>query len=149
MVVIRQVRFAKEIPPGIRVDNVIKVPLNPQLGQQFYSFIDELESHTSVQDVTAGQKNPINEDYKTNIDWVGRDPSTHPLVRYTICLSNFPEFFGHDIMYGRLYSDTIRADLSRFLVNKLLGDRRGNSGGIQELSPHFSAFRDPPPCDQH
>lgn len=118
MVVIRQVRYAKEIPPGINVEGVIKVPMNPQLAQQFYSFIDELKSHTSIQDVTAGQKNPINEDYKTNIDWVGRDPATHPLVRYTICMSNFPEFFGHEIIYGRLYSDTIGADLSRYLVNE-------------------------------
>ena len=118
MVVIRQVRFAKEIPPGINVENVIKVPLNPQLGQQFYSFIDEIESHAAVMEVTAGQKNPINEDYKTNIDWAGRSPDTHPLVRYSICLSNFPAFFGHEIIYGRLYADSIPADITRFLVNE-------------------------------
>ena len=32
MVVIRQVQFAKKTPPGVNVDHVIKVPLNPQLG---------------------------------------------------------------------------------------------------------------------
>jgi len=125
MVVIRQVQYAKKTPVGVKVEHVIKVPLNQQLGRQLYSFMEELEAHSTVIEVTAGQKNPINEDYKTNIDWVGRDPATHPLVRYSICLSNFPSFFGHEIIYGRLYSDTIRADLSRFLVNeaacKLLG----------------------------
>jgi len=118
MVVIRQVQFAKKTPVGVNVEHVIKVPLNQQLGVQLYSFMEELKIHSSVKEVTAGQKNPINEDYKTNIDWVGRDPATYPLVRYSICFSNFPSFFGHEIVYGRLYSDTIQADLSRFLVNE-------------------------------
>jgi len=130
LVVIRQVRFAKEIPTGMNVENVIKVPLNPQLGQQFYSFIDEIESHASVVEVTAGQKNPINEDYKTNIDWAGRDPDTHPLVRYSICLSNFPAFFGHEIIYGRLYSDTIQADLDRYLVNETACELLGKENPV-------------------
>jgi len=125
MVVIRQVQYAKNTPFGINVENVIKVPLNQQLNRQLYSFIDELEAHSAVKEVTAGQKNPINEDYKTNIDWPGRDPDTFPLVRYSICFSNFPSFFGHEIIYGRLYSDSILADQTRFLVNeaacKLLG----------------------------
>jgi ABC-type antimicrobial peptide transport system permease subunit len=158
MVVIRQVRYAKDIPTGLHVEHVIKVPLNPQLGQQFYSFIDEIESHTAVLEVTAGQKNPINEDYKTNIDWEGRDPDTHPLVRYSICLSNFPAFFGHEIIYGRLYSDTIRADLTRFLVNETtcellgkenpVGDRiefwgvEGEILGVFRNYHHISAHRE-------
>ncbi len=118
MVVIQQVRYAKNIPSGLEVEDVIKVPLNPQIGTQLFAFMKEVESHPGILAVTAGQKNPINEDYKTNIDWTGRDPATNPLVRYTICYSNFPEFFGYEIRYGRLYADTIGADLSRYLVNE-------------------------------
>jgi len=118
MVVLKQVQFAKLTPPGVDVEDVMKVPLNPQLASQLYSFMDELKAHSAVDEITAGQMNPINEDYKTNIDWVGRDPATYPLVRYSICFSNFPSFFGHEIIYGRLYSDTIGADISRFLVNE-------------------------------
>jgi len=125
MVVIKQVQFAKNTPPGVDVEHVIQVPLNQQLGNQLASFINEAEAHSAVEEITAGQLNPINEDYKTNIDWTGRDPDTHPLVRYSICLPNFPAFFGHEIIYGRLYSDSSRADLMRYLVNeeacKLLG----------------------------
>jgi len=118
MVVIKQVQYAKNIPSGVNVEDVIKIPLNQQLGDQLLSFINEAKDHSSVKEITAGQKNPINEDYKTNIDWPGRDPDAHPLVRYSICLSNFPAFFGHEIIYGRLYSDSIRADLNRYLVNE-------------------------------
>jgi putative ABC transport system permease protein len=118
MVVMHQVQYAKNISPGIQVDNVIKVPLNPQIGTQLFAFIEEVESHPGILAVTAGQKNPINEDYKTNIDWTGRDPDTNPLVRYTICFSNFPEFFGHEILYGRVFTDSISADFTRYLVNE-------------------------------
>ncbi len=154
MVVIRQVQFAKNTPPGVNVENVIEVPLNPQLSRQLVSFIDELETHSAILEVTAGEQNPINEDYKTNIDWPGRDPDIFPLVRYSICFTNFPSFFGHEIIYGRLFSDTIGADLSRFLVNEAtcellgkenpIGDKINLWGAgrrdywcIQELSPHI------------
>ncbi len=122
MVVMKQVQFAKHTPPGVNVDNVIKVQLNPQLGRQLYSFIQEAESYPGVLDITAGQQNPVNEDSKTNIDWPNRDPATPQLVRYSICFSNFPEFFGHEIIYGRHYSDSSSADLSRFLVNESVCD---------------------------
>ncbi len=132
MVVIKQVQFAKRIPPGLNVEHVIKVPLNPQLGSQLLTFIDEAETHSAVHEVTAGQMNPINEDYKTFIDWTGRDPDTHPLVRYSICFSNFPSFFGHEIIYGRLFSDSIGADLSRYLVNEAACELLGKENPVGE-----------------
>jgi len=130
MVVIRQVRYAKEIPTGVDVEQVIKVPLNPQLGGQLLSFMNEIETHSAVLEVTAGQMNPINEDYKTNIDWPGRDPDTYPLVRYSICSSNFPSFFGHEIIYGRLYADTVSADLTRFLINEAACEMLGKENPV-------------------
>ena len=132
MVVLKQVKFAKTTPPGVNVEHVIKVPLNPQLGKQLYSFINEVEAHSAVSDVTAGQMNPINEEHKTNIEWVGRDPATFPLVRYSICFSNFPSFFDYEIVYGRLYSDTIRADFSRFLVNETACKMLGKENPVGE-----------------
>jgi len=130
MVVLRQVQFAKNTPPGINVDQVIKLPLNPQIGSQLMSFFNEVESHQGVLEVTAGQKNPINEDYKTNIDWPGRDPDSFPLVRYSICFSNFPSFFGHEIKYGRLYSDTVLADRNRYLINEAACEMLGKENPV-------------------
>lgn len=130
MVVLRQVQYAKNTPPGINVDQVIKVPLNPQIGGQMLSFFNEIKNHQGVLEVTAGQKNPINEDYKTNIDWPGRDPEDFPIVRYSICFSNFPSFFGHEITYGRLFSDTIQADLQRYLINEATCEMLGKENPV-------------------
>jgi len=130
MAVLKQVRYAKQVPPGVNVEDVIKVELNPQLGRQFNTFIQEAESHPGVLEITAGQKNPINEDYKTNIDWPGRDPATNPLVRYSICFANYPSFFGHEIIHGRLYSDSAGADLTRFLVNEAACDMLGKENPV-------------------
>jgi ABC-type antimicrobial peptide transport system permease subunit len=130
LVVQKQVRYALNTPPGVNVEDVIKVQLNAQVGRQLYTFMQELESNPGVLDVTAGQKNPINEDYKTNIDWPGRDPATPRLVRYSICFPNFPSFFGHDIVYGRLFSDSSAADLPRFLVNEAACDLFGKENPV-------------------
>jgi len=132
MVVMKQVQYARHTPTGLDVDNVIKVQLNPQLSRQLFSFIQEAESNPGVLHVTAGQANPVNEDSKTNIDWPNRDPATPRLVRYTICFSNFPEFFGHEIIYGRLYSDSSRADLNRFLVNESVCELLGKENPVGE-----------------
>jgi putative ABC transport system permease protein len=150
LVVQKQVRFALQTAPGVQVEDVIKVQLNAQLGRQLYTFIQELESNSGVLDVTAGQMNPINEDYKTNIDWPGRDPATSQLVRYSICFPNFPAFFGHQIVYGRLYSDSSMADLPRYLVNEAacelfgkdnpVGDRMNMWGREGEILGVFKNF---------
>ena len=130
MVVLRQVQFAKQTPPGVDVNEVIKVPLNQQLGMNLVGFFEEIKAHQGVLEITAGQKNPINEDYKTNIDWPGRDPASFPLVRYSICYANFPRFFGHEIKYGRLFSDTVRADLSRYLINEAACEMLGKENPV-------------------
>lgn len=130
LVVQKQVKFARHTPSGLKVEDVIKVQLNAQLGRQLYSFLQEAESHPGVMDITAGQMNPVNEDYKTNIDWPGRDPAANPLVRYSICLSNFPSFFGHEIVYGRLYNDSSAADLSGYLVNEAACELMGKENPV-------------------
>ena len=130
MVVLRQVQFAKQTPPGVDVNEVIKVPLNQQLGRNLVGFFEEIKAHQGVLEITAGQKNPINEDYKTSIDWPGRDPASFPLVRYSICYANSPRFFGHEIKYGRLFSDTVRADLSRYLINEAACEMLGKENPV-------------------
>jgi len=118
MVVMKQVQYAKRTPPGLNVEHVIKIPLNPQIGGRLLQFFDELESNPGVLETTAGQANPINEDSKTNVDWPDRDPATFPLVRYSICLPDFPSFFGHEIMLGRSFNDSLFTDQNYFLVNE-------------------------------
>ena len=44
LVVIRQVRFARETPPGVNIEQVIKIEMNPQIAQKLFAFFDELES---------------------------------------------------------------------------------------------------------
>jgi hypothetical protein len=122
MLVIHQIRYARNTPPGIDVDHVIKIPLNRQIGFRLFEFFNELEANPGVLGTTAGQANPINEDYKTNIDWPGRDPAGNRLVRYSICLPDFTAFFGHEIIHGRLFSDSTFADVSRYLVNEAVCD---------------------------
>jgi putative ABC transport system permease protein len=130
MVVLRQVQFAKQTPPGIDVNEVIKVPLNQQLDMELFGFFEEIKTHPGVLEITAGQKNPINEDYKTNIDWPGRDPASFPMVRYSLCFSNFPSFFGYEIKYGRLFSDTVLADLNRYLINEAACEMLGKENPV-------------------
>lgn len=130
MVVLRQVQFAKQTPPGIDVNEVIKVPLNQQLDMNLFGFFEEIKTHQGVLEITAGYENPINEDNKTSIDWPDRDPASFPMVRYSLCFSNFPSFFGYEIKYGRLFSDTVLADLNRYLINEAACEMLGKENPV-------------------
>jgi hypothetical protein len=118
LVVIRQVRFARKTPPGVNIEQVIKIQTNPQIAQKLFAFFDELETYPGILETTAGQSNPVNENYKTNIDWPLRKPETNPLVRYSLCLPDYPAFFGYEITLGRLFRDHNLSDGENYLVNE-------------------------------
>ncbi len=130
LMVVKQVRFARNLPPGLNVQHVIKVPLNPRIEQKLVAFFDELESNPGILETTAGQKNPVNEDYKTKINWPNRNPSTDPLVRYSICLPDFPAFFGHEIIMGRNFRDQDFSDRSGFLINEAACELLGKENPV-------------------
>ena len=92
IVVIKQVRYAFNKPFGVEIEDVIKLTMNPSIGERLLEFSNVLESHSSILEVTAGQANPINEDSKTNVEWNSRGQEINPLTRYSLCLPNYPEF---------------------------------------------------------
>ena len=68
--------------------------------------------------VTAGQAAPYNDDYKTMIEWEGKDPDLVPNVRYSITKMDYVETFGMEIVAGRSFSAEIPGDERNFLVNE-------------------------------
>lgn len=132
IVVMKQVQFARTLPPGLDVENVIKVPLNPRIGMNLSGFFDKLESHPGILETTAGQANPVNEESKTNVDWPNRNPDTYPLVRFSIGLPDFPAFFKHEILLGRLFRDQDLSDRKGYLINQAACELMGIENPVGE-----------------
>jgi len=118
MLVIKQLNFFQNQPLGFKTDHIIQTPVNASLLQSLEAYRETLLQHPDIVTVTAGQAVPFDEDYKTGLDWEGKDPDFGSVVRYSITLPNYLETFEMDIIEGRAFSNDFTTDISNFVVNE-------------------------------
>ena len=118
MQVIKQLHFFQTRPLGFKTDYIIQIPVNNALLMSLEAYRETLLQHPDIVSVTAGQAVPFNEDYKTGLDWEGKDPDFEPVIRYSITLPNYLETFEMDIVEGRAFSNDFTTDISNFVVNE-------------------------------
>ncbi|KPK87903.1 MAG: hypothetical protein AMS27_01120 [Bacteroides sp. SM23_62_1] len=118
MLVVKQLKFWQKQPLGFNIENIIQVPMNTALGSNFETFREELLQNPNILRVTAGQAVPFNEDYKTGLEWEGKDPDLVPIIRYSIMLPGYIETFQMEIIEGRSFSNDYATDMSNFVVNE-------------------------------
>lgn len=118
LVVIHQVRYAARADLGFSVDNVVSIPMNQGIGENFSGFLERLESHPDIALVSAGQAPPFHEDFKTNLDWENREDDRLGLFRYSICLNDYPDIFNMEVVKGRMFSEIFGADVDKFMINE-------------------------------
>lgn len=158
LIVFNQVKFASQADLGFSVKNVISIPINQSLGNNFQLILNRLELHPDIDLVTAGQSMPFNEDYKMNLNWANKENQSLGLTRYTICLNNYLDVFNMEIVDGRGFSDNLAADVNKFIINetaaKMLGydnpvghsvtmwDQTGEIIGVVKDFHHVSLHRE-------
>ena len=118
LVVICQVRFTTQVDLGFSVENVVAIPMNQGIGNNFQVFLERLVSHPDIDISSAGQSHPFNEDYKMNLDWATKENQSLGLCRYSICLNNYLDLFDMQIVSGRGYSDDFGADMDKYIINE-------------------------------
>lgn len=133
LIVMKQVRYSAGASLGFSVKNVISIPMNQGIGNNFRDFLQRLEEHPEIEMATAGQSYPFDEDYKTNIDWSLKDDPALGLCRYSICMHSYPALFDMEIIRGRNYAENFLADYDRFLINEQAASMLGYEDPIGEF----------------
>lgn len=118
MLVLKQLKFCQKQPLGFNIDYILQIPMNPTLGMRFETYREVLLQNPNILKITAGQAVPFNEDYKTTIEWEGKDSDFVPIVRYSITLPEYLETFEMEIAEGRSFSNDYSTDISNFVVNE-------------------------------
>jgi hypothetical protein len=113
-----QLEYFRNRPLGINIESVLEIPLDQVLGRQYPAIKNELLRHPGVTHVTLGQARPYNEDFKTGIEWPGKDPNLMSVVRYNIADFDFVEMFGLEVVEGRSFDKNRPGDRNRFLINE-------------------------------
>ncbi len=153
-----QVNYSVNKELGFSVDNVISIPMNEGIGDNFETFLERMESNPGIMEVTLGQSIPYDEDSKSNVEWVKNSTEYKENFRFSICLRNYPALFGMKAIQGRLFSDEIETDQGKYLINqagaKMLGFEnpvgeyitmwgvRGEIVGVVEDFHHVSLHRE-------
>jgi len=118
ILIIKQLSFMLNQPLGFKTENIIDISINASLVSRFESYKDKLKSNPNILRITAGQSVPYNEDYKTSLDWEGKNPEHVPIVRYSITLPEYIETFEMELIKGRSFSDDLRTDASNYIINE-------------------------------
>lgn len=153
-----QINYSINKELGFSVDNVISIPMNEGIGDNFETFLERMESNPGIVEVSLGQSIPYDEDSKTNVQWVKNSIDYQENFRFSICLRNYPGLFGMKPIQGRLFSDDIETDQGKYLINQaganLLGFEnpvgeyitmwgvRGEIVGVVEDFHHVSLHRE-------
>ena len=135
-VVFKQLHYIQNRPLGMKTDHVIRIRSNPALLRRFYSFQNELQNNPNILQITRGQADPFNEDYKTSgVDWDGKDTAMSPNIRYSITDFGFFETFAMEIVAGRSFSRKYRGDQRNYVINQAAAKYMGMENPLgQRLS---------------
>jgi len=118
VLIIKQLSYMTNQSLGFNIENIIEIPMNGSLGQRFVPYKERLKRNPNILMITAGQAVPFNEDYKSGLDWEGKNPEHVPVVRYSITFPEYIETFEMEIINGRSFTNDFATDVSNFLINE-------------------------------
>ena len=131
-VIKNQVNYAINKELGFSVENVVSIPMNPGIGNNFEVFLERMESYPGIENVTLGKAVPYDEDTKTNVEWINDSMEHIENFRYSICLRNYPELFEMKPILGRLFSDDIETDMRKYVINEAAASLIGFENPVGE-----------------
>jgi len=119
IVVFKQLAYVQKRPLGLKMDYVLKIPMNSALLGRYISYRNELLHNPNIISVTASQAIPYDGDFKTQgLEWDQKDPTLTPLFRYTFAHLDYFETFGMAIVDGRSFSKDFATDRHNYVINE-------------------------------
>ena len=119
IIVSRQLHFIQNKDLGWDRENVVIIPINEDLRDQFQVYRNELKRNPNIQHVTAASSTPTNIGNVNPITWIeGREMSQPFLLNFIVASDEYLETFGVKLSSGRDYARDRRPDLFNFVINR-------------------------------
>ena len=119
LVVGRQIEYMKNKELGLSVDNVLLLPMNNELKSQFEAFQVELNSHSSVEAVSAASQVPFQiGNNSADVKWPGKTAEDNILFQKLQTDAWFMDAFKVKLLEGRNFHKGTMADTSNFILNE-------------------------------
>ncbi len=119
IIVSRQLHFIQNKDLGWDRQDVIVMPINKELREQFQAYRNELTRNPNIRHVTAASFIPTSIGSVNPIEWIeGKEKDLSILVRFIVAQDDFLETFGIKLAAGRDFSRERQMDQSNFIVNQ-------------------------------
>jgi putative ABC transport system permease protein len=133
LVVHRQVRFLKTQDLGFHKDQIVVLPLAPELKPRLDAFRAKLMQHSQISGVSASSMVPGRRGMTQGYVLEGAPPEKTELVTSMIVDHNFVETYGLELASGRNFSKEILSDeTDAFIINETAAKEFGWTDPLQK-----------------
>ena len=117
-IVYQQLDYIQNKDLGWDRENVIAMPINNELKQQFESLKHELEQNPNILQVIATSTIPTQIGNTNPILWEGKETDEPASIKFVVSDHDYIKTFGMKILQGRDFSREYETDLNNFIVNE-------------------------------
>jgi predicted permease len=118
IIIYQQVYYIQNRDLGWDRENIIAMPINNELRQQFQSLKTELEGNPNILNVTAASTVPTHIGDTNPINWEGKETDEPALIKFVVTEHDFVKTFEMEILQGRDFSRNYETDVNNFIVNQ-------------------------------
>ncbi len=119
VVIYNQLQFIKHRNPGFQKDNLLYMPMTGELWGKEQALRTALEANTLTSNYAYVSELPVNiMSGDVNVEWEGKDPKSQPVIPSLEVNENFIDVFKMQILAGRGFSASFRADSNNFVINE-------------------------------
>jgi putative ABC transport system permease protein len=131
IVIYRQMNYVQTKNPGFERDNLVYIPIEGNLEEQYKLFKEKAATLRGIQAVSRMRQTPTGYyHYKGDISWQGKDPNSTEQIADVIVGYDFAKTLQLQIKEGRDFSTEYGTDSANFLVNESMVAKMGYQNPI-------------------
>jgi predicted permease len=134
ILIYNQIQYVQNKNLGYKIENLIRLPIEGNLDEQWDVFRQQLEQNPDVISVSRASTSFLGRNSNTgDVHWSGKDPEEHLLFEMVRVDYDLMETMNMKLAAGRNFSREFGADTSRIVVNERALEVMGMENGIGQI----------------
>ncbi len=118
MAMYRQLNFIWNMDLGLNKEQVLSIPMNDQLWENYSVFKESLKQNPNIINVTSAYNNPTDISHTNLIDWQGNSSGKPISINDQSVDYDYFDLFEMEIIKGRAFSKNFLSDGRSFILNE-------------------------------
>ncbi|HKK44007.1 MAG TPA: ABC transporter permease [Balneolaceae bacterium] len=119
ILIYNQIQYVQHKNLGYKINNLVKINIDGNLGDQWDTFRQELERNPNIVSVSRSSSSFLSRNSNTgDVSWPGKDPSTEILFEMVRSDYGLMHTMGMQVAQGRSFSRDYGLDTTRVIINQ-------------------------------